>query len=192
MQEQPLTDLIAKTASLMEQFERRCAKIEQNQQVLTQRLAAMAEHIPSIVRQSADTHLQHISSRVAGNARDGLQQAVSDYEQGLNQSGTALRQQATTLGTELKRLETLHRHLIWKVAAILAIGLGLLVAGAVYLSAHYRSIIERNQISAELLQAYNRADVTLCGNTLCANIDTKAKPYGSGDKTYQPVKPRQP
>ncbi|WP_122101298.1 relaxation protein [Solilutibacter pythonis] len=184
--------MIAKTASLMEQFERRCAKIEQDQQVLTQRLAAMAEHIPGIVRQSADTHLQRISSNIAGSAREGLQQAVSGYEQGLNQSGAALKNQAATLNTELKRLEALHRHLILKVAAILTFGLGLLIMGTLYLSTHYRSVIEQNQVSAELLRAYNRADVTLCGDTLCANIDPKAKPYGSGKKTYHPVKPRQP
>lgn len=190
MDEAQLGSLIGKTAALMEQFERRCEHLEQNQQVITQRLAALAEHIPGIVRQSTDNHLRGISSDVTGAARDGLKGVVNGYEQSLSQSGSVIKQQASSLQGDLKRLERLHRHLAWKMAGLLIGTLLLLVGGAVYLSMHYRNIIEQNQLSAELLQAYNRADVTLCGKQLCANIDTDAKPYASGDKQYQIVKPR--
>jgi hypothetical protein len=40
-----------------------------------------------------------------------------------------------------------------------------------------------------LLQAYNRADVTLCGGRLCANVETRGRRYGERGQ-YVPVAPR--
>ena len=52
---------------------------------------------------------------------------------------------------------------------------------------HYTKVIEDNQITADLMRAFNRADVVLCEkNQLCANVDTKGKRYGD-HKQYFPV-----
>lgn len=174
----------------MEQFERRCSEIEQSQQALTTRLSALAEQIPNAVRESTDQHWQKISDDVTGNAREGMEHAVSGYERNLNQSGAAIQSQASTLKAEIQRLEEFHRHLIWKVAAVVLGSIILLAGGGLYLSTHYRKVIAQNQLSAKLLQAYNRADVTFCGDKLCANVDTQGKAYKSGDKKYHLIKAR--
>lgn len=63
-------------------------------------------------------------------------------------------------------------------------------AGA-WLSNHYYDEIRRNQISVELLRAYDAADVTLCGGKLCANVDMSAKGVGN-KRQYKPVRAREP
>nr|MDO6953614.1 relaxation protein [Xanthomonas vasicola] len=57
------------------------------------------------------------------------------------------------------------------------------------LLAHYRQQIKDNQLRAELLRAYNAADVTLCNGQLCANVETKGAAYGDR-RQYRQVKPR--
>ncbi|OWF62164.1 relaxation protein, partial [Xanthomonas vasicola pv. vasculorum] len=49
--------------------------------------------------------------------------------------------------------------------------------------------IKDNQLRAELLRAYNAADVTLCNGQLCANVETKGRSYGDR-RQYRQVKPR--
>ena len=91
---------------------------------------------------------------------------------------------------QLARLERLHRLLLWKTVGAVAACLVLLLAGGAWLSMHYAGVIRDNQLSAELLRAYNGADVTLCdGGRLCANIDTSARRYGERGQ-YVPVAPR--
>lgn len=61
--------------------------------------------------------------------------------------------------------------------------------GGGWLSKHYYEEIRRNQLSADLLKAYNAADVTLCEGRLCANVDVKSEKFG--DKAqYRPVRDR--
>ncbi|SFW75699.1 hypothetical protein SAMN02800691_3575 [Luteibacter sp. UNCMF366Tsu5.1] len=77
----------------------------------------------------------------------------------------------------------------WQFVMIVSV-LGIVLLGAaVWLSAHYMRVIEQNQLSADLLKAYNRADVTLCDGRLCARVDTKGKRWGEKGE-YMPVQPR--
>jgi hypothetical protein len=64
-----------------------------------------------------------------------------------------------------------------------------LLIGGIWLASHYYNVIRENQIDAALMQAYNRADVSLCQGRLCANVDAKGARYGD-DKQYLIVKPR--
>lgn len=54
-----------------------------------------------------------------------------------------------------------------------------------------RAEVERHRIEAALLRAYNRADVTLCGERLCANIDERGARFGERGQ-YRPVEARTP
>jgi hypothetical protein len=75
-------------------------------------------------------------------------------------------------------------------AVALALALALLLVGGAWLSLHYTRVIRDNQLSAELLKAYNGADVILCGNgKLCANVDTRGARYGD-NRQYLPVRSR--
>lgn len=172
-------DMVSKIAALMEQFDRRCQQTSLELRQLTQQ-------VPGVVRQSADEQLRRIPGEVMSSVRSGIEQPVSAYEQRLLKASEQLQQASRSLTTQIQRAEMLHRQLVWKVAGITLASLVLLLAGGGWLSKHYYEEIRQNQISADLLKAYNRADVTLCGGRLCAKVDRKDKRYGE----YVPVRPR--
>ena len=102
-----------------------------------------------------------------------------DTANGVNHAAHGLKGQ-------IERLDTLHHALVWKVLMILLGSLFLLLGGGIWLLWQYKGEIERNYVEAELLRAYNHADVMLCDGRLCAKIDKRGKKYGE----YQLVKPR--
>lgn len=77
----------------------------------------------------------------------------------------------------------------WQFVGAMGALVLILVGGAVGVNYHYLGVIQDNKQSAELVRAINRADVTLCGDVLCARVDGKAG--RRGDKSeYQLIKPR--
>ncbi len=192
MDEQALNDLISKTAMLMEKFERNCSELDQRQQALAQQLGDLAQKLPLVVRQSADSSLQTLPEQVLGKVQSGLEQPVDQYEKRLKDAGTKVSEGSHALAQQIQRMERLHKHLVWKTAGVAIGSMLLLLVGGIWLSTHYYGIIRENQISADLLKAYNRADVTLCGkdlDQLCANIDRESASYAA-KKQYVPIKPR--
>lgn len=179
MNEEATVVLVSKIAALMEQFDRRC---EQTSQELRQ----FTQQVPGMVRQSADEQMRRIPSEVMANVRGGIERPVAAYEQRLHEAGVLLQGGSQALATQLQRMEQLHKQLVWKVAGITLGSLILLLAGGAWLSKHYYNEIRKNQISAELMKAYNQADVNLCGGRLCVKVDKKGKQYGE----YVPVKSR--
>lgn len=189
MQPAEVAGLISKTAVLMEQFDRRCGEIEQRLLTHSGELERLSQQVPAIVRQSADGSLHALPGLVMDRLGGGLERPVQDYQQRLHRAGGELETAALKLGGQIERLQRLHRLLLWKTVAAVAVCLALLLAGGAWLSLHYTGVIEQNRLSAELLQAYNRADVTLCDGRLCANVETRGKRYGERGQ-YAPVAPR--
>ncbi len=189
MQQDELTALIGRTAILMEQFERRCEEIEAHQRTLCEQLQQLSQRAVWAVCQAADESLRDLSGAVTGKVEDGLSQPVAAYEHRLRKAGTLLQEGSQGLAAQIARLQWLHRQLVWKVVAVAFGSLLLLLAGGGWLSSRYRADIERQRVGADLLRAYNRADVSLCDGRLCANVDLKGRAYGE-DKQYRPVRPR--
>lgn len=190
MDQNELSAVIAKTAALMEQFERRCADIEQRQQSLTAELRALAQQILAAVRQSADSTLQALPGQLLGKVQSGLEQPVDHYEQRLREAGRLLGEGAQVLAAQIQRLVRLLKHLVWKTLAVTTTCMALLLVGGTWLSAHYYGVIRENQVSGDLLKAYNGADVVLCGDgRLCAKVDASAVRDGSAPQ-YLPIERR--
>lgn len=190
MQEDELTVLIDKTATLMAQYERRGAAIDARLQALGDTLQGLTRQLPTVVRTSADSVLQTLPAEMGSMMRNGLGQSIGDYRQRLDAAGHDIEKASQALAGQISRLQWLHRQLIWKTTAAVVLTLGLLLAGGAWLSLHYTRLIRDNQLSAELLKAYNGADVILCGNgKLCANVDTRGARYGD-NRQYLPVRPR--
>ena len=180
MNEEKSMVLVSKIAVLVEQFDRRCEHTGRQLQQLTQQ-------VPGMVRQSADEHLRRIPDEVMGSVRSGIERTVAAYEQRLREAGEQLQRASTALTTQLLRAETLHKQLIWKVAGITLGSLALLLAGGGWLSWHYYEKIRESQVSADLMRAYNQADVTLCDGRLCAKVSRRDRQrYGE----YVPVESR--
>lgn len=179
MDDRQTADLLSKLAALVEQFDRRCEQTGHD-------LRGLVQQVPGTLRLSADEHLGRLHDEVVGCIRGGIEQPVAAYEQRLRQAGEQVRHASQALAGQLHRAELLHRQLVWKVAAITLGSLVLLLVGGTWLSLHYYDEIKRNQISADLLRAYNQADVRLCDDQLCVRLDRDAKPHGD----YVPVTSR--
>lgn len=189
MREHELMALIDKTAALMAQFERRCSAIDQRLAAVIQELQSLTQRVPAVVGQSADNSLRTLPERVMGKVKDGLERPVDAYEQRLQKAGHLIGDGAQTIAAQIRRMEQLHKALVWKTFAAVLGCLLLLLVGGIWLSQHYYGVIRDNQIAGDLLKAYNGADVILCADRLCANMDPEGGPYGDQGQ-YRPVRPR--
>ncbi|MEA9566824.1 MULTISPECIES: relaxation protein [unclassified Xanthomonas] len=181
--------LVSKAASLMEQFERRCIELEQQQNRLAQQLEQVAQSLPGVMTRSAEQTLQRVPDTLIRSMQQGMEQPVAGFEKRLQQAGNLIGEGAHSLSDQLKRIERGQRVLLWKGVAVVIGSLLLLLAGGGWLLTQYRDEIRHNQLRAELLRAYNAADVTLCDGRLCANVETKGATYGDR-RQYRPVRPR--
>ncbi len=186
MNQDELTALISQTALLMEHFERRCSAIDEGLQTRIGEMQGLTRQLPMVVTQAADASLKTLPAQVMQQTREGLEQAARGYQERLRASGAEIADSTRVLSGQIKRMEQLHRHLIWKTVGATTLCFVLLLAGGVWLSMHYRKVIEQNQLSAQLMKAYNQADVSLCAEKLCAHVDTKAARFGD-HKQYLPV-----
>jgi hypothetical protein len=185
--QEELAALISQTAALMEQFERRTESVDFRLQELAQQLTRLTEQLPYVVRQSADDAMQSIPTQVVGQTQAGLAHSVAEYQDRWREASTQVASTSHLLAERISKLERLHRTLVWKTTSVVVASMAILLGGSIWLFVHFSNIIKENQISAELLRAYNRADVALCdGGKLCANVDVKGKRYGE-NREYLPV-----
>ncbi len=190
MQQDELTVLIDKTATLMAQYERRGAAIEVRLQTLGDAVQNVTQQLPMVLKVSANDALHALPAEMESVMREGLGRSINDYRQHLGRAGHDIETATQALAGQISQLQRLHRQLIWKTVGAVVMALALLLAGGAWLSMHYTRVIRDNQLSAELLKAYNGADVTLCGSgNLCANVDVQGARYGEG-RQYMSVKPR--
>lgn len=185
-EESRILALASRAADLMEVFERRCAQIEQRQIDITSNLQGLLSCLPDMARRSADEQLGRLPDAIIRQVQGGIDRPVSAYEQRLREAGALLQQRADAMSGRIESVERVHRWLIWKVLAITFGCLVLLGLGGGWLLWKYRSEIRDHQIQADLLHAYNEADVNLCDGRLCVRVETPAKKYGE----YVRVRPR--
>jgi len=189
MNQNELTALISQTAQLMEQFERRCEHAGEGLHALMQQMDALTRQLPAVVSESADTSLKTLPAQILHTTRQGLEQAAHNHRERLNVSSQEIADSTRVMAAQIQRLEKLHRHLVWKTVGVVTACFALMLVGGLWLSMHYTRVIEQNQLSAQLMKAYNEADVTLCEGRLCAHIVPKARHFGSEGK-YVLVAPR--
>ena len=182
MQQQDLATLIGKTAALMEQFERRSAAIEARQVELADALQVAMGNASSAVRAAAEDALQRIPVTVMARIGPALDAPTQQYKHAMDAAGNRLQSGAQVLAGQLQRMEALHRHLVWKVMLAVGGSVALLLVGGGWLGSQYREEIRRHQLGAELLRAYNQADVTMCDGRLCANVDPAAVADGGAGR----------
>lgn len=182
MTPQEMEQQLIKTAKLLAMF-------GQQSEQITQRLDAITREIPYTVQQAAHAEMQRLSSEVIRQVSENIQRPVSLYEQRLQEAGQSTHKAASTLEKQLGKMGWLHQQAIWKVWGVVAFSALVLIGGSLWLAAQYRTDIKQNQIRAELLRAYNQADVNICGGRLCVRVekvDPKNSPYGE----YVLAKPR--
>lgn len=191
MQLEELDALIDKTATLMVQYDRRGAVIDERLSALVAELRELVQRLPATFQHSSEEMLQALPSRLGDIATHALNRPLQDYRESLRAATGELERTKRVAAAQLDGLRNLHRVLLWKTVGTVALALAVLLAGGAWLSVHYAGVIQDNRVSADLMRAYNRADVVLCGDGgLCANVDAKHARYGDRGQ-YVPVKPRQ-
>ncbi|UNU10682.1 relaxation protein [Xanthomonas translucens] len=181
--------LASKAAALMEQFERSCADLNRQQQRLVQHLEQVTQSLPGVTVRSVQETLQRVPDALIRQVQNGLDESVAGFEKRLQHAGSLISEGVQSLSTQLKHVERMQRLLLWKSAAVTLGSLLLLLAGGGWLLMQYRQDIRDNQLRAELLRAYNAADVTLCEGRLCANTETQGPAYGDR-RQYRLVRSR--
>ncbi len=181
--------LAYKTGALLEQFVRYCEQQGQHQTAMAERLQYAIASVPEQMKQSADKVFSALPQTVTAQVEDGLNLPLKGYERKLEASAGQLQERVGQLTKQLAQLESFSRHLVWKIAAVVIAALLVAVIGGATAVSYYRDQIKQSQLTAELLHAYNQADVTLCDGHLCANVDKGGQKYGDHSQ-YQPVRPR--
>lgn len=131
---------------------------------------ALQQQSGDIVSRGLAASMERFNAQVAAGA-----QAAADAAQALERERLALARERRTW--------------IWLGSGALLAGSVLAVGSAAYAVSSSREQVERNRVEAGLLQAINRADVTLCGERLCANVEDAGTRFGER-KQYRPVEPR--
>jgi hypothetical protein len=183
--ENDVTVAMSKMAVLMDHFQRYCASVEQQVDAAMKRLDAIAGKIPQQLQHSADSMLGNVPSQIVDKVGEHLDAPVQAFERQLDTSSHALQRDTHAIAETLQAIRQLHRWLVWKVLGAVAGCLLLLMAGGTWLAAHYAQVVRQNQVSAELMSAYNSADVATCGKRLCARVEAKGERYGEKGQYVQ-------
>lgn len=189
LQKEDIEALAYKTGTLLEQFVRYCEQQGQHQTAMSERLKLVIASVPEQMKQSADKVFSALPQTVAAQLDSGLSEPIKGYQRRLEQSGEQLQERVGQLTRQLTQLESFSRRLVWKVTAVVIAALLVAVIGGAMAVSYYRDQIRQSQLSADLLRMYNQADVTLCGERLCANVDKSGQKYGDRGQ-YQPVRLR--
>ncbi|WP_159097543.1 hypothetical protein [Stenotrophomonas sp. SAU14A_NAIMI4_5] len=176
---------------LMERYQRLCTEMSEQQTQLSTALNGLTQSLPGQLRAGTDAAIAGLSGEGAAAVKQALLGPVGAYEQQLAASADHVGRSIDGLSAEVKRLQLASRGVLWKSLAITVAAVAVLLGGAVWLGGRYQTEIERSQIEADLLRAYNRADVVLCGKEqLCANVETRGAGMGENGR-YRVVRPRQ-
>lgn len=166
-----LHDLLGKMAVLVARFDRHCAQSREA-------LQTSARQVPEQVRASTDQHMDQLRMALSAQFGSAIEQPVATCVQQLNASSAQLQQASEALAAQAQRARQVHRGLLWKSTGAAGVALLAILIAGVAATRYYAGEVERQRISADLLRAYNAADVQLCGERLCVRPDGGADAHG--------------
>jgi|GEM_PF-3436485 hypothetical protein len=182
MPDDELKQAITQVAELLEFFKRQTEKASEANNAASQQLQQAAEAAPAAIREAASDVLTQASNDVAQMMQENLQGSMNDLARRLMEAEHLVDKTAQTFAG---RLVTFQKSILLTLCLML-FGTILLTAGALGGMWYFYKEVERNRVEADLLRAYNQADVTICEGRLCAKPDKSGKHYGN----YVPIAPR--
>lgn len=187
MDTEALKALVIQLAAVAERLDQRSQSAVQQVEQAGARLEQRAHRLGS----SSAEFTREVSSALQRQAGEflgkGVGDSIGEFNSQLSSCARAASAAARTLETERQALSRERRTWLWLGSGALLVGSTLAVVSSFYAVVTSREEIERNQIAADLLRAYDRADVTLCGDRLCANVEDGAARHGA-DSQYRLVK----
>lgn len=184
-----LKTLAIQLTAITERLEQRSEAAVQRVEDTSARMEGQALHltddVDGFVRKVAHA-LQQQSNFIIQGAADS---AIKPLSAQLAATTRMAQQGAEGLARERQNLAKARATWVWTGGAALLVGSLLAAGGATYAVVQSRAELQKNRADTALLKAINMADVTLCGDRLCANIDAKGSDK-RGDGPYRPVRMR--
>jgi type II secretory pathway component PulL len=155
----------------------------------TRDMAAAAAQFGQLGDRIAGEATQAIARQAQERIDEAVATALAASTSAFDAHASRVRELEGALQCRTDALAGWQRRWLMAVPAIVLAGCALAVAGTLAWTGQARREAERYRIEADLLRAYNAADVTLCGGRLCARIDAAGRVDRRG---YRPVAPREP
>lgn len=179
------TNLI-QAAAIMERVARVNQELSQSNLRAADTLEHTANATPSLLQNAARQTLGQFTSDIAKSVHNGLNQPLDDFNRHVTDSVSRINSAMHGMTQSREKMTAIVDKLRWLVMGVVATMLLVMLACGGLLW-HYHSVIADNQIEANLMRAYNQADVRLCDDGhLCARVDRADRRYGD----YAPVAPR--
>ncbi|MDQ0009997.1 hypothetical protein J2T07_002187 [Luteibacter jiangsuensis] len=185
MREEGARSATVQVAMMVERLSRMSESMDTRHRQATEQQERTVQALPAIMRQAADAGLGAISADATRTVRMGLNEPLAEVTWAAAEHGRLMQASTDTMVRTQRKLAAFVHKAAWLVAGVLAILLSVLALGG-YLGWHYKQVITQQQIEADLLRAYNQADVRLCGKQLCARVGRADKRYGD----YVPLRQR--
>jgi hypothetical protein len=176
---------VVEAASLVERLSRVSKELTESNLQATAVLQSTTRAVPDLLRQAAQQTLGQLSAETAQSVRQGLHEPLDGFNRQVIDNINCINGVTHGLTQAQERVAAVVGKLTWLVTGVLATMLLIVLVGGGVLW-HYHSVIAESRIQADLMRAYNRADVNLCGGQLCARVDRADKRYGD----YMLVRPR--
>ena len=172
-------------AAMLERLLRMSDSMDARHKQTAEQQERTVQALPGVLREAAEQTLGEIATDAASTTRMALVAPVAEAAQRAADHERLMRASTDAMLQTQRKLAGVVHKAMWVVAGVLAILLPVLALGA-YLGWHYKQVIAKHQIEADVLRVYNQADMRLCGERLCARVDRADKRYGD----YVPVKLR--
>ena len=122
-------------------------------------------------------------------AVERMEAACARLERDVGSAAAALAGERMRFAAGEQAASTARLRLTWMALAALVLAALVVVAGCAFAVAAARAELASLDRDAALVRAINAADVTVCGERLCARVDgSRGEPLAE----YQPIAPRQP
>lgn len=185
MQADDMKKAAVQVANLMERLSHTGQELRQSNRQATEELQHAAQAAPAVLRQAVDTVLGELAANTVRAVHQGLNGPLDGFNRQVLDLANRVQGIMHALDQAQQRMGSTMRKLSLLVTGVVATMLLVVIAGSGLLW-HYKTVIAQNQISAELMQAFNQADVRLCDGKLCARMEKADKRFGD----YVPLKSR--
>lgn len=176
---------MTQAAAMMERVARMNQELYQSNLHAVEALERTSNATPRILQNAAQQILGQLTKDVATSVQSGLNRPLQDFHHHIADGVNHVNGLTDGISQSRSQIAAVVDKLKWMVISVTAAMLLVVIVGGSLLW-HYRSVIENYQIQADLMHAYNQADVRLCDGRLCARVERTDKRYGD----YQLVKPR--
>jgi hypothetical protein len=190
MDVEELKQLVLKLAAIAERLDERSENAVLRIERSADGLGVSAAGLHADSDRFAQQVLQAITEQAGSVLERGVGQAVDRCNMRLRGTTDAAAATARDLDVLRQELQRERRNWVWRGTTALLAGSALAIGASSYWALKSRDEIERSQVEAALLRAYNQADVTLCeGGRLCANVEDDSRRHGDR-RQYRAVKSR--